>query len=168
LTDPTGKQFVIGAVELYAHPGVSVLCLELQDAFKLDVNCVLACLWASRAGHGVLSDQVLRDLVDISAQWNTSVIAPLRAARRALRTWIAEPVDEALGALKKDIGATELAAEMVELKWLGQTLARVQGTHAWDHETTLANLANYAKMADVELDANLQRRLAELAQLAAF
>lgn len=153
------------AIDLYARPGVSAACLELQDDHGLDVNCLLACLWAAESGLQILPDPVLREMVEISQRWNRPVVAPLRAARREVSQRIAvENAD--LQGLKDQIAAVELAAEKIELKALGRLLARLAMAPANGPGIATANLVNYAKSAGAPADGDLHQRLDRLAQLA--
>jgi uncharacterized protein (TIGR02444 family) len=64
------------AVHVYALPGVSELCLRLQDEHRLDVGVLLAILW--RSCRGVAVDAAAIDRMLAAA-------APLQARVRELR-----------------------------------------------------------------------------------
>ncbi|MEO1089036.1 MAG: TIGR02444 family protein [Pseudomonadota bacterium] len=107
-------------VALYAAPGIRELCLELQDRDGTDVPLLLSV--ASLAARGVAFDEVkVRQLERVCEPWQRRVVAPLRAARRALRPEEAagtgldiDPTDRA--ELKRCVQEAELAAERLQIE----------------------------------------------------
>ena len=106
------------AVHVYALPGVSELCLRLQDEHGLDVGVLLAILWRSCRG-AVVDAAALDRMLDATAPLQARV-RQLRALRVAVGSDRAhEPRwQETYEHLK----AAELAAERVELSVLESTL----------------------------------------------
>jgi uncharacterized protein (TIGR02444 family) len=106
------------AVHVYALPGVSGLCLRLQDEHGLDADLLLAILWRACRGAAV-DDAVLDRLVAAAAPLRPRV-QELRALRRAVGSdRVQEPRwRETYEHLK----AAELAAEHVELSMLEASL----------------------------------------------
>jgi uncharacterized protein (TIGR02444 family) len=107
------------AVHVYALPGVSELCLRLQDEHRLDVGVLLAILW--RSCRGVAVDAAALDRMRAAA-------APLQARVRELRALrVAVGSDRAHEPRWQEtyehLKAAELAAERVELSVLEATLA---------------------------------------------
>lgn len=102
------------AVHVYALPGVSELCLRLQDEHRLDVGVLLAILWRSCRGAAV-DAATLDRMLDAAAPMQARV-RELRALRVAVGSDRArEPRwQETYEHLK----AAELAAERVELSVL--------------------------------------------------
>lgn len=96
------------SLALYARPGVEQALLALQDEEGLDVNLILFCLYAGARGRP-LDGGALGIMRGIGAGWGQGVIAPLRAARRALKP-LAEG-DAAAACLRAEVKRLELAAE---------------------------------------------------------
>lgn len=102
------------AVHVYALPGVSELCLRLQDDHGLDVGVLLAILWRSCRGATVDAPTLDRML---------DAAAPLQARVRELRALrVAVGSDRAHEPRWQEtyehLKAAELAAERVELSVL--------------------------------------------------
>jgi uncharacterized protein (TIGR02444 family) len=92
----------------YTQPGVSAALIRCQDEAGADVNLLLFALWHAREG-AALDDAALATAEALVAPWRTGAIAPLRAARRAMK-------QEALagfggGELRARVAAAELEAE---------------------------------------------------------
>src|SRR5262249_29851992 len=104
------------SLALYARPGVPEACLALQDRHGVDVNLVLACLWAAASGRGALDRARIAALRADSEPWQRDVVAPLRAVRRRLK-------DGPGPAFRERLKALELEAERLEQQRLGAALA---------------------------------------------
>jgi uncharacterized protein (TIGR02444 family) len=100
-------EFWAFSLALYAHPQVAAACLRLQDAHGLDVNLLLLCCFLARGGRGRLSAAALAAAEARAAPWRARVLAPLREARRALKTMISPGAP----ALHAEVARIELAAE---------------------------------------------------------
>jgi uncharacterized protein (TIGR02444 family) len=144
------------SLALYARPGVPEACLALQDRHGLDVNLVLACLWAAASGRGRLDGARIAALRDASQAWQETVVAPLRGIRRRLKGWPES-------AFREQVKALELEAERIEQRLLAAALGaarRGKGTRA-DAEATLAALIAAHDLDPGEAD---RRRLARLVE----
>lgn len=108
-----GAAFWRFSLALYRRPGIAPACLALQDRCGLDVNLLLFCLFQARRGRA-LSPSDLRRAMQRAAPIQSGIIAPLRAARRALKRQ-ADLADPALAAaatrLRRALLRHELAAE---------------------------------------------------------
>jgi uncharacterized protein (TIGR02444 family) len=104
------------AAKAYAAPDVKGLCLDLQDRFGQQVCLLLWAAWAAQRGDGPEPDAIGRAAA-IARAFETTMIGPLRAARRAAAqaTGLDDPARQALTA---DIQAAELAAERALLELL--------------------------------------------------
>lgn len=150
-------EFWAWSCEAYARPGVSALCLALQDERGVDVNLALFCLWWGE--HGVqLTHQDCAALEQAIAPIRQDILKPLRTLRRQLKHSAlpeARPLAETLAALELEI---ERRAQ--------RRLLRVAG-----HEPQLGigasaphNLATYLDWLDVPSAEGLADQLAALVQ----
>jgi uncharacterized protein (TIGR02444 family) len=98
------------AVAAWEKPGVSKICLRLQDRHGQCVALLLWRCWAASEGRrpGVVAT---RNVIAVARIWEGEVIAPLRAARRALGGSLegADPI--VVGQVRDAAGAVELDAE---------------------------------------------------------
>ena len=100
------------SIDLYGRGNVEKSCLKLQDDYGLDVNTVLFCYWFG-AHHGVIDEDVWRRIEQISGQWQSQVVRPLREARRRLKNPGFEP-DQAIAELRESIKQDEITAELTQ------------------------------------------------------
>lgn len=103
------------SLRVYRAPGVERACLALQDGQGADVNLLLFCGWL--AGRGVALDgRRLRQAMARTRAWQSAVIVPLRAARRAHKRLAAAAgqTQAAASALHKRLLALELELEHLE------------------------------------------------------
>jgi uncharacterized protein (TIGR02444 family) len=138
------------SLRIYRSPGVQEACLALQEHCGADVNLLLFCGWAGREGRQ-LHPQELRRAMACVGSWQSKVIAPLRLARRGLKT---ASIDESAAALalplRKRFLALELALEHVEQSLL-QELASQWAPPAQrvpPGRAIAANLACYLELLD--------------------
>lgn len=110
------------SLRVYRAPGVQAACLALQDDHGADVNLVLLCAFAGHDGRS-LDRRRLRQAMARVGDWQTAVIAPVRAARRALKRH-PPPDAQAAQELRKRILGVELELEYVEQSMLADLLAR--------------------------------------------
>ena len=137
------------SVGFYERPGVSAACVALQDAYGADVDLVLFALWCASRGH-VLSEAELAAVDALVASWRSSVIQPLRGARRALKP-APDMVDAAAAArLRKQILTLELEAERMQQSAM-ESQAPPAGTTA--HERAAEqNLIAVARLSRIPED----------------
>jgi uncharacterized protein (TIGR02444 family) len=138
------------SLRTYRAAGVQEACLWLQDHCGADVNLLLFCGWTGREGRQLHRPE-LRCAMACVGSWQSEVIAPLRLARRGLKT---ASVDERTAALalplRKRFLALELALEHVEQSLL-QELASQWAPPAQrvpPRQAIAANLACYAELLD--------------------
>ncbi|MCQ4321024.1 TIGR02444 family protein [Stutzerimonas stutzeri] len=118
------------ALACYAEPGVEKACLELQ-ALGMDVCLLLACVWLEIRGvqHNA---QRLEELKQLSADWQSAVVLPLRNLRQAWRQQAA--IDTELASLRQRVKTLELDAERTQLERLQQATQhwlREDGSNNW-------------------------------------
>ena len=124
--------------QIYHRSGVTELCLALQDQNGLDVNLLLACCWAGANGVRLSREQV-DELVGAGQPWQHQVVVPLRAVRRALKTFSSASAM----ALRQTVKANELEAERLQQEAMEASLCLPKG--APDRQAAMANLHLYAE-----------------------
>jgi len=108
-----GSPFWQFSLAFYGRPGVAEACLTLQDQCGVDVNLLLFLIWLGLARRQ-LSSEELRAIETQSRGWAQSVVAPLRAARRALKGGWSFADGVGAESLRAEIKAIELEAERLE------------------------------------------------------
>lgn len=131
------------SLRVYRAPGVQEACLALQEDCGADVNLLLLCGWLGRDGRA-LDKRRLRQAMACVGTWQSDVIAPVRAARRAIKR-NPPPGAEAAQALRKQILALELELEYVEQSMLADLAAHwpAPSRRAPAREAIEASLARY-------------------------
>jgi uncharacterized protein (TIGR02444 family) len=110
-------------VELYAKPGVSQACLELQDRLGVDVSFLLTVLFYARHRSIDFSMEEIASLDRSISAWRNQVLIPLRQLRRSVKAsdLLNSPTDEFYQRIKAD----ELLAEQLEVSALEQQLEQM-------------------------------------------
>lgn len=104
---------------LYAAQGVAPACLDLQERHGIDVTFMLFCLWRGSVSAKPLGRH-MSVLTAAAREWHETVVLPLRAARRRLKTEAgAVPRPEAK-ALYKSVLTAEIDCEHAELLILAE------------------------------------------------
>ncbi|MDX1711638.1 MAG: TIGR02444 family protein [Rhodovibrionaceae bacterium] len=140
------------SLEIYARPGVAPACIALQDRLGLDVNLLLYLCWRASLGLAVEAEE-LADLMVRAALWQSRVVQPLRAVRRALKGQ--DMVDAEAGEdLRERVKALELEAERLEQAMLREALRDSAGQPLADQKEAAlmaaGNIAVYLRAAGVE------------------
>ena len=105
------------SLAVYAAPGVAAGCLALQDALNIDVNSLLFVAWLGASKKIVLSETELTAIEAHVREWHATVVRPLRALRRHVKT-LSEMREDAAKLLSQDIAAVELRAKQIEQAFL--------------------------------------------------
>jgi uncharacterized protein (TIGR02444 family) len=100
------------ALQVYARPGVSAACLELQDQHGQSVPYLLWAAWAALDGRA-LDTGTLTAAADLAMRWDASAVAPLRAARRRLKPDMMGIPEDVRDTLRGEVKALELKAERI-------------------------------------------------------
>lgn len=117
------SRFWAFSLDCYARPGVRETCLDLQDRFGADVNVVLLGLWAG-VNATALSCANLEAITAAGAgAWQADVVAPLRLARRNIKTSNAVRRDPEIDALREQLKRLELEAERQAQRLLAAAFA---------------------------------------------
>lgn len=94
------------SIAVYAAPGVAGTCLRLQDEFGADVNMLLFVAWIAATRRARMTPQDFDRVTTAAVTWHDSLVKPVRAARRELKT--------SGGAVYAGIKAAELRLEQIE------------------------------------------------------
>jgi len=144
------------AVAVHARAGVDEACLELQDRHGQCVSLLLWRLWALSEARAA-GPETLGAAASCARVWDEAAVAPLRAARRALKAPRAPIADAARLGLRSDVAKVELAAERVLL----ETLEALTPIHGGGGEAPLAALiAVAARWGNPAPDEALERLIA--------
>jgi uncharacterized protein (TIGR02444 family) len=108
------------SLQLYDQEGVAAACLELQDAYQLDVNLILFCFWHGRA-YGEVDQELLQNAIELSIRWSSNVVQPLRAARAWMK--LNPNPAEQFDSLRERIKADELMAEKLQIEQIASLTA---------------------------------------------
>lgn len=103
------------AVGLYTQPGVSSLCLELQDKYAVNVNVLLFARWLETRERRIELAAALACVSD----WDKNYVQVLRQLRRQMKMEFAESLMQ-VADVRDQIKRAELQAERLELHWLEQ------------------------------------------------
>lgn len=98
-------------LDRYARPGVAPICLTLQDEHGQNAPLLLAAAWAAAQARTLDIDAA----VALTRGWEIEVVAPLRAARRGLKTSRSHIPDSGREILRETVKAVELEAERLLL-----------------------------------------------------
>ncbi len=102
------------ALGAYERPGVSEACVELQDEHGQSVPYLLFAAWAALEGRRV---EAIRAVATARA-WEAEVVAPLRAARRRLKSEMPGTADASRLALREQVKGVEFGAERLLMESL--------------------------------------------------
>lgn len=84
LAEPYVRSLWAFSVDFYAQSGVSSRLIDWQDQHGIDVNVVLCLCWHTARGMP-LDTAAIHALIAAGEPWRVHVIAPVRAARRAIK-----------------------------------------------------------------------------------
>ncbi|MGE5538117.1 MAG: TIGR02444 family protein [Gemmatimonas sp.] len=143
------------ALKVYAAPGVSQACLEVQERLGVDVNVLLFCLWVGESGRGAMTAGALSHSRDSVGAWHEGVVKKLRAVRRALKQDSFGAPNELAASFRAEIQGREIDAEHIEQLVLAGSVADMvpDGSRPADAraEDAVANVGTYL----VQLNASL-------------
>ena len=152
MNPPQAEEFWRFSLDFYARPAVAAQCLALQDGAGRDVNILLLALYAGLVLGRRLAAADFAALEAATAAWRAGVAVPLRAVRRGLKPWAADP---AAAALREAVHEAELTAERLAQRQLLDALPAGLG-EAPGAELARSNLRAYAGAeADLLADAAL-------------
>jgi uncharacterized protein (TIGR02444 family) len=146
------------SLQLYDAQGVAAACLELQDAYQLDVNLILFCFWHGSA-YGEVEQELLQKIIELSIQWRAHVVQPLRSAR----TWMKLNPSSAtqFDSLREKIKADELMAEKFQQEEIANLASEFnRGRHClFGLDDIGKNIDSLLHAVEVERDDKITSRL---------
>lgn len=145
-------------MELYDAEGVAAACLELQDAYQLDVNLILFCFWHGSV-YGKVDQELLQSVIELSIQWRSEVVQPLRSARVWMK--LNPNPSEQFDSLRKRIKADELMAEKFQQEQIASlTSAFNRGRQCiFGNDDTAENIDSLLLAVEIARDEKITSRL---------
>lgn len=132
------------SLAVYSRSGVPDACLELQDKHGADVNVVLFMLWVADRGRRLSAEDIV-GMVNLTADWQSEVVRPLRLARRFLKMPATEWQLQETAALRARIKTNELEAERLQQRVMANFFyAHSMGQPDEFNAAALTNLQTYA------------------------
>ncbi len=163
MEEPT--DFPAYSIALYGRENVEENCLILQDRYGLDVNAVLFCCWFG-AQHGLISEDLWTRIDEISRQWQSRLIRPLREARR----WLKGPgfaTNQEQQDLRERIKADEIAAELLQQRMMQEACADFKaGAPAEAAEAARRNAEALLRRRGIALDGEIRELLTAISSAA--
>ncbi len=150
-----GEKFWRFSCDLYARPGVEPALLALQDEDGLDVSLLLFCLHAALRGVAV-DARLAASMTAIGEAWGARVVAPLRAARRGLKSVAPE------SALRAEVKRLELDAERAMHTALEVLLPQERGVAGEAQVLAERNLAAWLACRNLAMTERRRSRFATL------
>jgi uncharacterized protein (TIGR02444 family) len=141
------------SLAIYGRSGVADACLALQDRRGLDVNLLLFCCWAGSRGRKLDATEVA-NLIASVADWQRSVLRPLRLVRRQIKEFPGGDAGQ-LGLLRTVVKDCELTAERVDQRILYEAVppsAPTNAPAAGQAACAAANLTAYLEAAGLSAD----------------
>jgi uncharacterized protein (TIGR02444 family) len=152
------QKFWTFSLELYDAQGVAAACLELQDAYQLDVNLILFCFWHGSA-YGKIDQELLQNVLELSIEWRCGVVQPLRSARAWMK--LNPNPSKQFDSLRERIKADELMAEKFQIEQIASlTLAFNTGRQCvWGSDDIRENIDSLLVAAKIERDEKITSAL---------
>jgi uncharacterized protein (TIGR02444 family) len=124
MNEPAQNQCWDFVVELYAKPGISQACLELQDRLGVDVSFLLTLLFYAKHHNLDLPVEEIESLDRSISAWRDEVVIPLRRLRRHVKA--SNLLHSSTEAFYRRIKADELLAEQLEIGTIAQQLEQMR------------------------------------------
>lgn len=151
-------EFWTFSLKLYDQDGVAAACFELQDAYKLDVNLILFCFWHGST-YGKADQELLQKVVELSREWHSYVVEPLRS----VRTWMKinpSPSDQ-FANLRDRIKTDELMAEKFQQEKIANLTSEFNSARQCllGFDDISRNIDSLLHAIDIERDDKITSRL---------
>lgn len=152
------------STQIYQLAEVESSCLHLQNTFEADVNILLYCCWLAEQGIE-LDTQDIQRLITATQPWQTSMIKPLREARKMMKQHIIAMPSEMLEQTIANISEMELNAEHMAQLSLEKAIHlknKQKNTEKNPVEIAAHNLALYSQQLEsTSTDSDIMIRLGE-------
>jgi len=142
---PPRSAFWDFTLSIYGREGVSPALIALQDRLGVDVNFLLACLYAASRGTRLAGADFAR-LEDAAAPLRKNLIHPLRQVRRWLKEQSAI-AKESADPIRRAVLAQEIESEGLQQRAMEARLALADG--AADPALAAGNVARYLAWSKV-------------------
>lgn len=149
------------SLDVYRRPGVSKLCLDLQDNYGADVNMLLFACWLGHSGRGTVTVSAWRAMILRLTKWREKVIKPLRSVHHMLKDEHLAPVAMKEQVFKCEIGAEHIEQLILEKEW-GNTRRSVISGSARRAQDMIENLTAYLRAENATLEKKLAYRCERL------
>tara|TARA_B110000858_G_scaffold198442_1_gene265068 strand:- start:32754 stop:33272 length:519 start_codon:yes stop_codon:yes gene_type:complete len=146
------------SLELYDKEGVAAACLELQNAYQLDVNLLLFCFWHGCA-FGQIDQKLMKEVIEFSIEWRAQVVQPLRSARSWMK--LSPNASEQFTKLREGIKAEELAAEKYQQERIAGLTSEFNGNRQcrFSNEDSRTNIEGLLEALGVARDEKITSKL---------
>ena len=156
MSDPHANAFWDFSLRTYALPGVADACIRLQDRYEVDVNVLFYLHWLATARPAALDDGEVAAILAETEDWRETVVKPLRAIRRRMKSGYDGFAADDVAAMRSEIKRLELQSERQEHEFLyareGRPVPDSSPADAWAPRAE-DNVAAYLRVLDVTLDA---------------
>ncbi len=156
---PEGRGLWHYSLDVYRRPGFARAAIALQDQYQMDVNLLLACLWAGNAGH-LIDAETFRELELRCGPWRREVIEVFRELRRRLKGH----EDQEFCRIRAGAKARELDSEEIQQERIQAILGPLSGQGS--AAKAAENLKSYLFLLDRKMDKDVQELLARLLAIA--
>lgn len=106
------------ALSAYRDDGIRKLVLHAQDAYEADVNVILYAAWVGEVGGVQIGLPEIELAVGKTLAWHIEIVRPLRRLRKQLKESPHLTFSDRAAALRDEVKAIELEAEILELDTL--------------------------------------------------
>jgi uncharacterized protein (TIGR02444 family) len=141
------------SVALYAAPGVSHACIQLQDQWQANVNLMLWLVWLEQRNQSVEGDVITQAEAAI-APWHTQTLQPLRELRRHLGSQRSTPNHDNSCPVKDELyqqlKAAELLAEKIQQRTLVELSSQLSFSPAERPGRNLGRYFDHLQIPEVE------------------
>jgi len=154
MSTPSDNPFWAFSLRVYRRPGVAPACLRLQDEYDVDVNLLLYCCWRGSVDGAAMSQSDIVAAMHRVEAWRESVVRPLRAVRRRLKSGF-DGFDRAgSDAVRSEVKRIELDAEQLQQAALFESSPNVASSAPSRTAAGAArqNVAAYLDAIGVHLD----------------
>jgi uncharacterized protein (TIGR02444 family) len=141
------------SVALYAAPGVSHACIQLQDQWQANVNLMLWLVWLEQRNQSA-EREVITQAEAAIAPWHAQTLQPLRELRRHLGSQRSTPNHDdncpAKEELYQQLKAAELLAEKIQQRTLVELSSRLAFLPAERQGSNIGRYFDHLQIPEVE------------------